>query len=111
DPARSRQRFVIALTDYVELICLPALLRRLAEQAPGIELCVQHLSPSLPAEALDKGELDLVLGRFLDVPPRFQRHPWASETLQLVARRDHPLLDGQPDLAGFLRLRHLWVQG
>jgi len=111
DPARSRQRFRLALTDYVELICLPRLLQRLAVAAPGVGLVVLPLTPSLPAEALDKGEVDLVLGRFLELPPRFQRRRWASETLQLVARREHPLLHGGLDLERFLRLRHLWVQG
>ena len=65
----------------------------------------------MPAEALDKGELDLVLGRFENVPARFQRRHWASETLQLVARRQHPLLAQAPDLATFLELQHLWVHG
>lgn len=68
DPGRSRQRFTVAVTDYVELICMPALMRRLSERAPGISIAIQHLTPTLPAEALDKGELDLVLGRFENVP-------------------------------------------
>ncbi|NDM57879.1 LysR substrate-binding domain-containing protein, partial [Klebsiella pneumoniae] len=74
-------------------------------------IAIQHLTPTLPAEALDKGELDLVLGRFENVPARFQRRHWASETLQLVARRQHPLLAQAPDLATFLELQHLWVHG
>ncbi|MES2817407.1 MAG: LysR family transcriptional regulator [Pseudomonadota bacterium] len=111
DPARSRQRFTLALTDYVELICLPRLLEVLAREAPGVTLEVRHLSPSLPVEALDKGELDLVLGRFESVPTRLARRPWASETLLLTARRGHPLLSEAPDLATFLELRHLWVHG
>lgn len=111
DPTRSRQQFRIAMTDYVELICMPGLMRRLAEQAPGVRIAIEHLDPSLPAEALDKGDLDLVIGRFEDVPPRFVRRPWARETLHLAVRQDHPLVDGTPDLDGFLRLQHLWVHG
>ncbi|VXB70533.1 LysR family transcriptional regulator [Pseudomonas sp. 8AS] len=111
DPASSRQRFRIAVTDYVELILMPRLLAVLAERAPGLQIDIQHLSPSLPAEALDKGELDLVLGRFEQVPARFQRQQWVSETLQLVARREHPQLAAGLDLDGFLGLRHLWVHG
>lgn len=111
DPARSRQRFTLAVTDYVELICMPPLLRQLADEAPGVKIAVRHLSPSLPAEALDQGELDLVLGRFEGIPTRFSSRRWMSETLRLVARRDHPHLAGAPDLATFLRLRHLWVHG
>ena len=111
DPATSRQRFVIAVTDYVELICMPPLMAHLAQVAPGIQLAIEHLTPSLPAEALDNGELDLVLGRFLEVPARFHRRHWADETLQVALRKDHPLVSGTLDLRAFLRQRHLWVHG
>lgn len=111
DPASSRQRFRIAVTDYVELICMPRLVEQLSRQAPGIRLDIRHLAPSLPVEALDKGELDLVLGRFEEVPARFARRHWMSETLQLALRRDHPQVQGKLDLESFLGLRHLWVHG
>ncbi len=111
DPARSQQRFTIAVTDYVELIAMPRLLQQLALEAPGLRIAIRHLTPSLPAEALDQGELDLVLGRFERIPTRFRARRWMSESLRLVARRDHPQLQQAPDLATFLRLRHLWVHG
>lgn len=111
EPARSRQRFRIALTDYAEMLLMPRLLARLAEQAPGVRIDVQHLSPRLPAEALEKGEIDLALGRFEALPPRFAGVRWMSETLQLVARCDHPQLRAGLDLETFLCLRHLWVHG
>ncbi|MBB4862954.1 DNA-binding transcriptional LysR family regulator [Pseudomonas nitritireducens] len=111
DPARSRQRFTLALTDYVEALCMPQLLESLGRQAPGMGLSIQHLTPTLPSEALDKGNLDLVLGRFEELPARFQRRPWASETLRLLARRGHPDVDCGIDLPVFLQQRHLWVSG
>lgn len=111
DPARSRQRFRIAITDYVELILMPPLLRQLSALAPGVQIDIQHLSPTLPGGALAKGELDLVLGRFEHVPERFIKQRWLSETLQLVAHRDHPGLRGMLDLDSFLAQRHLWVHG
>ena len=112
EPGESRQRFRIAVTDYVELVCMPRLLDRLSQKAPGIGIDIRHLSPSLPMEALDKGELDLVLGRFDEMPARFARRHWMSETLKLAVRREHPLLrQGNLDLETFLRLRHLWVHG
>ena len=111
DPSTSRQRFVIAVTDYVELICMPRLMAHRAQVAPGIQLAIEHLTPSLPAEALDNGELDLVLGRFVEVPTRFHTRRWASETLQVALRKSHPLADEALDLDRFLRLRHLWVHG
>lgn len=111
DPRRSRHQFRMALTDYVEQLCMPRLLARLGEQAPGVRIDVVHLSPSLPLEALDQGDLDLVVGRFGEVPARFARQHWRSETLMAVVRKGHPLLAGELDLDRFLRLRHLWVHG
>lgn len=111
DPATSRQRFVIAVTDYVELISMPPLMAHLEKVAPGVQLAIQHLTPSLPAEALDNGTIDLAVGRFLNVPTRFHSRRWASETLKIALRKDHPLVEGELDLAVFLRLRHLWVHG
>lgn len=111
DPRRSRHQFRMALTDYVEQLCMPRLLARLGERAPGLRIDVVHLSPSLPLEALDQGELDLVVGRFGEVPARFARQHWRSESLMAVVRKGHPRLAGELDLDRFLRLRHLWVHG
>ncbi|WP_375738192.1 LysR family transcriptional regulator [Pseudomonas boanensis] len=111
DPGQSRQQFRIALTDYVEQLCMPGLLARLGDMAPGLRIDVAHLSPSLPIEELDRGALDLVLGRFDEIPARFVRHPWRIETLQVAVRKGHPLLAGDLDMEKFLRLRHVWVHG
>ncbi len=111
DPLHSRQHFRLAMTDFVEQLCMPTLLCRLQDCAPNLRLDVATLAPSLPVDALDRGSLDLVLGRFDEVPARFARHHWRSETLQIAVRRDHPQVRGALDLDTFLSLRHLWVYG
>ncbi|MDY7073962.1 HTH-type transcriptional regulator YidZ [Pseudomonas hunanensis] len=79
EPQRSHRQLRIALTDFVEQLCMPPLLARLQLLAPNLRIDVVHLAPNLPAEALDRGDLDLVLGRFDEVPARFTRHPWRRE--------------------------------
>ncbi|MNF59884.1 Nodulation protein D 2 [compost metagenome] len=111
DPRLSRQTFRIAMTDFVEQLCMPELLRHLQDSAPNLRLDITPLAPSLPVDALDRGELDLVLGRFEEIPARFARHHWRSETLQVAVRQGHPLVNDALDLETFLRLRHLWVHG
>lgn len=116
DPRHSRQSFRIAMTDFVEQLCMPRLLRRLQDSAPNLRLDIAPLAPSLPVDTLDRGQLDLVLGRFDEIPARFARHHWCSETLQVVVRLDHPATRDDLDfdtlsLETFLRLRHLWVHG
>jgi len=111
DPGLSQQQVRIALTDFVEQLCMPPLLARLGESAPNFRIDIAHLSPSLPAEALDRGELDIVLGRFEEVPARFTRQTWLRETLRVAIRKDHPQVQNALDLESFLRLRHIWVSG
>lgn len=111
DPRSSRQVFCIAMTDFVEQACMPNLLRHLQDSAPNLRLDIAPLAPSLPIDALDRGQLDLVLGRFDEIPARFARRLWRTETLQVALRQDHPMVSGALDLESFLRLRHLWVHG
>ncbi len=111
DPRLSQQQIRIALTDFVEQLCMPPLLSRLVERAPNFRIDIAHLAPSLPAEALDRGELDLVLGRFEEIPARFNRLSWHSETLRVAVRKGHPQVSGVMELDSFLTLRHLWVSG
>ena len=111
DPATSTAKFTLALTDYAELACMPGLLHRLGQRAPGMQIAIRDLTPTLPAEAMDKGEIDLALGRFLELPQRFESRLWATETLQVVAHPKHPLFACPLTLERFLALRHLWVHG
>lgn len=111
DPRLSQQQIRIALTDFVEQLCMPPLLARLEEMAPNFRIDIAHLAPSLPSQALDRGELDMVLGRFEEVPARFTRQSWHTETLRVAVRKGHPLKRDVLTLDNFLGLRHLWVSG
>lgn len=111
DPGLSHRQLRIALTDFAEQLCMPKLLNTLQDQAPHLRIDVVHLAPNLPVDALDRGELDLVLGRFDEVPARFERRHWRNETLRVAVRQGHPLVEGTLDLDTFLSLRHLWVHG
>jgi DNA-binding transcriptional LysR family regulator len=111
EPLRSQRQLRVALTDFVEQLCMPPLLSYLQTHAPHLRIDVEHLTPNLPVDALDRGQLDLVLGRFDDVPARFTRLLWRSETLLVATRQGHPQLSHGMDLNTFLKLRHLWVHG
>jgi DNA-binding transcriptional LysR family regulator len=111
DPQRSHRQLRIALTDFVEQLCMPSLLACLETRAPNLRIDVVHLTANLPVEALDRGDLDMVLGRFDHVPARFSRQLWRSETLRVAVRRGHPHLVDGLELDTFLQLRHVWVHG
>jgi DNA-binding transcriptional LysR family regulator len=109
DPQSSQRRFVIATSDYVELVLLPALLRRLAAEAPGVRL---QLRPwglhEAPAE-LARGEVDLMLGFYGALPPHHHEQPLFVDEYVCVVRRGHPTVKGKLSLAQYLRLSHVLV--
>ncbi len=62
DPSQSRRRFVIAATDYMDLLVLPPLIERIALGAPSIDIHVKRTELPFPEAALEHNDLDVVLG-------------------------------------------------
>lgn len=109
DAATSERRFVIAASDYVELVLLPSLLRKLARVAPGVRV---QLRPwglhEVPVE-LARGEVDLMLGFYNGVPAHHHEQRLFDDEYVCVVRRGHPTVKSKLTLAEYLRLSHVLV--
>lgn len=109
EPASSERRFVVAVSDYVELVLLPRLLRRLAKQAPQLRLQLvpwgQHEAPP----GLARGELDLMLGFYDELPPHHHEQSLFSDEYVCVVRRNHPKVKNKLTLQQYLQLSHVLV--
>jgi DNA-binding transcriptional LysR family regulator len=109
DPKTAQKTFVIAASDYVEFVLLPPLLRRIAVDSPGVVLEIKpwglHEVPAL----LARGEADLMIGFFDEVPPRHVSEPLFEEEYVIIARRDHPKLGRRMTLARYLECGHVLV--
>ena len=91
DPATASRTFVLAANDYVTSVLLVGLSRRVAAIAPAVDLVVRPSTRLDLAEQIDVGRIDLAIGIFAEVPPRFQSGPvWTQEDV-LVMRKGHPL--------------------
>lgn len=96
NPLTERRTFVLAASDHAQLLVLPKLMQNLAA-CPGLRLQILPLPRDFPADQLEAGEVDLVLGAFDLAPgdraPRgLQRQLLVSEKFVLVGRRNHPAL-------------------
>lgn len=58
DPATARRKFTLMMSDYCNLVLMPALVRRVAREAPDVQFRIEHLSPTIYAR-LDAGDVDL----------------------------------------------------
>jgi DNA-binding transcriptional LysR family regulator len=109
DPATSERRFMVAASDYVELVLLPRLLRRLAKQAPHVRLQLVPWGLHEAPPGLARGELDLMLGFYDKLPPHHHEQTLFSDEYVCVVRRGHPRVKSKLTLAQYLELSHVLV--
>jgi DNA-binding transcriptional LysR family regulator len=108
-PGRAGMTFTLACADFGARATLPALLRELSAQAPGVELVIRPL-PIDSVAALESGELDAMVGRYDQPQPSLYKRRLFLDQMVVMARRGHPLIRrGRISLADYLSQGHLQV--
>lgn len=116
DPATSTAVFRIGLSDDVEFALLPALLRRLRAEAPGVVLVVRRANYLLMPNLLASGEISVGVSYTEELPanakrktlrrskPKLLRADSVPGTLSLddYCARPHALVSFAGDLNGFI---------
>ena len=96
------------MADYTQAVIMGPLLRRLAVEAPGVDLTVVNF-PNL-RELVETGSLDLGLDISGNKPPStFSIHELFEDDFVCMVRRDHPSIKTKLSLAQYLQLRHIVV--
>ncbi|MCM2566672.1 LysR substrate-binding domain-containing protein [Janthinobacterium kumbetense] len=80
EAATAQRVFRLAMSDYGAALLLPALLRRLRVEAPGIDLAVSYASRPAVIAGVQDGEIDLALGVFPQLPEQLHRETLFEET-------------------------------
>lgn len=110
DPSTARRSFSVATADYGAFVLLPALMERLAREAPGVDIWVRPVGDA-PAEQLAKGEVDaMVMPLLSDAPAAVRARKLFDERFVGIARQGHPLLrKGTMDLDAWLSVGHVFI--
>lgn len=119
DPATSRRRFRIGAPDAAIATMVPALVERLAGEAPGIDLSLVTVLPAPrtigPEEAwshvieqLDGGQLDAAILPYRPLSPRIEGRHIHDEQFAVAFRRGHPFGDKR-SLSAFAEASHILV--
>lgn len=87
----TRRTFHVGMSDYLSFVLLPDIIDRLNKEAPHVKLIVHHLNYFNDATALERGELDLVLGYFPDAPLHIDREALYEDSPVFVAHQSHPI--------------------
>lgn len=107
-PMLSTRQFRIAATDNLELYLLPKLAALLAQEAPRVVLRVEQLGPGW-SDALERGDLDLKLGRKYQLPHGLCSQDLFEESFACLTARDHPAAHSGLTVSKYAELRHLVV--
>jgi len=109
DPAVAVRTIRLAATDSHAVLLLPAVLARLAAEAPGIDLRVESYGPDLIAR-IERGDLDLAFATSATpLPPGAMSAPLTRDRLGLVMRRGHPAAAHDWTLADYGRWPHVGI--
>lgn len=108
DPKTATRTFQVCSADLGDLCVMPDILGRLSREAPGLSIVTRLPWPGMD-DALERGELDLIVsGRNAIAPGLVQRKVAETDWLCL-ARRDHPQIRGRVSLQTFVSLGHVLV--
>lgn len=108
EPATSRRSFVVVTSDFAEFDVLPRVLEYLSQHAPHVGSVMREPWPGV-TEALERGEVDLVVGPPLPPVAGLVQRKIAEEGFATVVRRGHPIAKRRLDLDVFMQLRHLLI--
>jgi DNA-binding transcriptional LysR family regulator len=108
-PADALRTFRIAACEYACMVILPSLAERLAKSAPHVDLRVFPSNRLDVGRQLEKGQADLVIGRFDKLPEGIRRSTLLREDEVIVVRAGHPLTHSKLTKERLIEFPHLVV--
>jgi DNA-binding transcriptional LysR family regulator len=109
DPRRSSRWFHLAATEYAAEAILSGLTGRMQATSPRAGFVLQFARGYVALDALRRGQVDLVLGRFDTLPAGFVGEVLFEDRYCVVARRGHPTIDGEIDLMIWRTAGHVFA--
>jgi DNA-binding transcriptional LysR family regulator len=109
DPEHVKRTIRIAGADTHAILLAPALMKRLAEKAPGIDIRIESYGPDL-VERIETGRLDLIFAvSTTPLPPGARSESYASDKLALVLRKGHPLAKKRWTMEDYGSVSHVGI--
>lgn len=109
DPARTRRRFRLLMTDAGEVVFLPQLIPLLRREAPSLDLEVAQLPIDRYLQALETDEVDLAIGNLRARSGSLVIRRLFAESYVALCRAHHPWVRRAPSLATYLSAEHVVV--
>jgi DNA-binding transcriptional LysR family regulator len=109
-PREAPRTFRIGATDYVCMVILPSLVKRLAKSASRVDLQVFSSNRIDVVRQLETGRADLVIGVFNKLPAGISRSRLLREDEVIAVRTGHPLTCGRVTKERLVEFPHVVVE-
>ncbi|MDX3775707.1 LysR family transcriptional regulator [Chromatiaceae bacterium AAb-1] len=107
EPQHSPRVFRIMASDYAASTLIPALLKKLREQAPLTSLDI--MTPSdVTFHDVENGKVDMAINRFDQLPQSFHQKTIWRDNFACLINTANPVLQ-QFNLDSYLKSQHIWV--
>lgn len=107
EPRRTQRHFRIGAADLASSLLAAPLTRIFAQEAPDARVSLRFLVGEAALEGLDRGEIDIAVGRFYGLPRGYVATALFEEVFVVAARHDHPQIGDGFDLAAYLAADHI----
>lgn len=98
DPATSVIEWNIGCPDFIATVFLSEVVSIIHDEAPGCRVTIYPLAKDLLiTEALANGNLDIVIGNWLDPPDTLHMAPLLQDEIVCLMARDNPLAKGMTE--------------
>jgi DNA-binding transcriptional LysR family regulator len=109
EPATSKRRFTIAMTDIGEIDFLPSMMDAIGRVAPSVTINTVRNNALHLREEMDNGQVNLAVGLLPDLQTNFFKRQLTVSEYVCLFRRGHPLDKSQITLDEFIAASHLVV--
>lgn len=110
DPAQAHDTITLIVTDYIDFVVVPTLVKEMARLAPNVILRIVGPNPKRLGEVFSSGEVDVSVSYFPNPPASLRVRPLFQDRLVGIARRGHPFLQGPRDLDSFCSAGHVIIE-
>jgi len=111
EPQRSSRRFSVMMQDHIAHLIVPALVKRVHFDAPGVRVDVLPWQSPASMRLERFRAIDLLLSCSINEIAGFQRETLFTETEVTVLRKGHPSSLQMKNLRAFLNSKHVAVVG
>jgi DNA-binding transcriptional LysR family regulator len=107
DPQTSQREFKIGMHGIVELATIPALMELMGAAAPGIRIASVYHNRSDFQTHLSSGKLAAAIDVLVPVTHNIHKQRLAGGKMVVIARKDHPVVQGRISLETYLAQEHV----